>query len=111
MDYTLETSDVSYSASKAKHFIGALIIDNETNKPIEGLKELPDGTKMRFKDGYIDGNGEPALEYEDGGVEYWTKGHPDGKPAIIQFFGSREEYWENGILQKVTSEFEIEKLV
>lgn len=110
MKYTLETSDIAYSNSKAKMYIGSYIVDDETNLPKEGEVTLPDGTIMRFKNGRIDGNGEPALEYEDGGVEYWKQGYPDGSPAIIQDFGTKMEYWENGKLRLITSELEIEKL-
>ena len=65
---------------------------------------------VRFKDGYIDGGYLPAIEYEDGGTEWWSKGMPDGHPAIVTDFGTREEYWENGRLIRIESQFEIVKL-
>lgn len=107
MDYELRTDDFkTYSVSKCKRFIGMLITDN-SGKPLNGVKKTSNGMVVRFKDGYIDGGYLPAIEYEDGGTEWWTKGYPDGLPAVITDFGSREEYWENGKLIKIVSQFEI----
>ena len=49
----------------------------------------------------------PALEYGFGGTEYWTKGTPDGFPAIVQNFGYYEEDWENGRILEIRNEVEI----
>lgn len=109
MIHILNNPAQNLTTSKGKMFIGSFIVD-EQNAPLNGMKTLPDGTIMRFKNGYLDGDGEPALEYENGGVEYWTAGFPHGEPAVIQDFGAREEYWNQGFLLKIISEYEIEKL-
>lgn len=38
----------------------------------------------------------PAIEHEQG-KEYWTKGLPQGFPAISFIFGLYEEYWAGGL--------------
>ena len=52
----------------------------------------------------------PALEYSFGGTEYWTKGAPDGFPAIVQNFGYYEEDWQNGTIQEIRNEIELESI-
>jgi len=50
----------------------------------------------------------PALEYGFGGTEYWRNGVPDGFPAIVQNFGYYEEDWQNGKIQEIRNEVEVE---
>lgn len=71
-------------------------------KKLNGERREPDGTIVRYVDGYIDGNiydkegnivqRYPAIEYKDG-KEYWTRGYPDGFPAILQNYDLDQEYW------------------
>lgn len=103
------TTDNEASSSRAKEYIGVVIYDNN-GELLQGEITLSDGSIARFHDGLLDGNiyGKdseisvryPALEYDNGGTEYWTKGAPDGwqldKPAIIQNWGTQMEFWKNG---------------
>ena len=71
-------------------------------KKLNGERREPDGTIVRYVDGYIDGNiydkegnivqRYPAIEYGNG-KEYWTRGYPDGFPAILQKSDLDQEYW------------------
>lgn len=71
-------------------------------KKLNGERRELDGTIVRYVDGYIDGNiydkegnivqRYPAIEYKDG-KEYWTRGYPDGFPAILQNYDLDQEYW------------------
>ena len=102
--------DISESRSRFKKFFGIPVIGNDGNL-LDGEKTFPDGTLVRFQNGLIDGNiydsrGEvlytyPAVEYADSpGKEYWTKGLPQGYPAICQDAGLYEEYWSDGKIDK-----------
>lgn len=102
--------DISESRSRFKQFFGIPVIGNDGNL-LDGEKTFPDGTLVRFQNGLIDGNiydsrGEvlytyPAVEYADSpGKEYWTKGLPQGYPAICQDAGLYEEYWSDGKIDK-----------
>lgn len=76
-------------------------------KKLNGERREPDGTIVRYVDGYIDGNiydkegyivhRFPAIEYGDD-KEYWTRGYPDGFPAILQKSDLDQEYWICGQL-------------
>lgn len=95
---------ISESKSKLKEKFG---IQHKERfwKKLNGERRYPDGTIVRYVDGYIDGNiydkaGNilqrfPAVEYEDG-KEYWTRGYPDGFPAILQKSDLDQEYWSCG---------------
>jgi len=102
--------DISESRSRFKKFFGIPVIGNDGNL-LDGENTFPDGTLVRFQNGLIDGNiydsrGEvlytyPAVEYADSpGKEYWTKGLPQGYPAICQDAGLYEEYWSDGKIDK-----------
>lgn len=101
---------ISESKSKYKAFFGRPTISKD-GKLYNGEQNLPDGTIIRYVNGYIDGNiydsrGEvvytyPAIEYDEG-KEYWTKGHPNGFPAICQKLGFYEEYWADGRIVKIS---------
>lgn len=107
MTYELKTSDsANYSASRCLQFIDT-IITGRKNAPMQGEQVMSDGSIVRFKNGLIDGGELPAIETADGNVEYWHKGHPDGQPAILSDFGTREEDWANGKLIAIRSDFEI----
>ncbi len=104
--YTKQTSDIKYSVSRCLKYMGVVILD-ENQKPMNGERVMTDGSLMRFKDGLIDGGNFPAIEYENGGTEYWEKGFPHGFPAVITDFGMRCEFWDHGKLVKIESEMEI----
>ena len=97
------------SMSKFKDFFGLLSYDKDF-KLMEGERVQKDGTIIRFVKGLIDGNvydnyGNviytlPAIQHEDG-IEYWTKGWPQGFPAIELQQGYYEEYWANRTLLKI----------
>lgn len=107
--------DISESRSRFKKFFGISVIGNDGSL-LDGEKKFPDGTLVRFQNGFIDGNiydlrGEvlytyPAIEYVDSpGKEYWTKGLPQGYPAICQDAGLYEEYWSDGKIDKTVETF------
>lgn len=119
---TILTSDNRCSCSKAKNFLGIVITD-ENGSLCNGEYDFDlDGEKVlvRFHDGLIDGNiysddGKilnriPALEYSNGGTEYWTKGFPDGYPAVIKDFGYYEEDWKNGKIEAIRNEIKLNSL-
>ena len=97
---------ISESKSKLKEKFG---IQHKERfwKKLNGERRYPDGTIVRYVDGYIDGNiydkagnilqRYPAVEYEDG-KEYWTRGYPDGFPAILQNYDFDQEYWICGTI-------------
>ena len=102
--------DISESRSRFKQFFGIPVIGTNGSL-LDGEETFPDGTIVRFQNGLIDGNiydsrGEvlytyPAVEYADSpGKEYWTKGLPQGYPAICQDAGLYEEYWSDGKIDK-----------
>lgn len=102
--------DISESRSRYKKFFKIQVVGQNGNL-FDGEKTFPDGTLVRFQNGLIDGNiydsrGEvlytyPAVEYADSpGKEYWTKGLPQGYPAICQDAGLYEEYWSDGKIDK-----------
>ena len=76
---------------------GQIFLDRDGN-PAKGDSQIGD-TIFRFKDGYLDGSGEPAIETTDGHLEFWHKGylHKDDGPAIISGYGKVCEYWKGGI--------------
>lgn len=115
------THDNEQSCSRAKQFIEVPVIGKD-GKLLNGEFKFKfegeiEATVCRFVNGYLDGNiydtdGNqvgmlPALEYSFGGKEFWTKGRPDGYPAIIQNEGCYEEDWENGIIQEIRNEVDI----
>lgn len=106
MTYTKTTSDISFSKSRCLKFMGQMIYD-EFGNPMNGERTMSDGSLMRFKNGLIHGGEFPAIEYENGGTEYWVNGFPHGNPAVITDFGSRSETWIHGQLIKIDSEMEI----
>ena len=74
---------------------------------------------IRFYNGMIDGN----LYDDDGNIierypaisfwrhiapvlEYWTRGYPDGNPAIIDDFNEYKEYWIDSKLVKIVEKLE-----
>lgn len=107
---------ISESQSLYKKFFKIPILD-KNGELLNGEQHKSDGTIIRFVNGYIDGNiydshGEvlftyPAIEHEQG-KEYWTKGLPQGFPAISFIFGLYEEYWADG---KIVSIKETGKLL
>lgn len=120
---SIRTNDNNSSSSRAKQFINVPVIGADNNLLNGEYKYKFKGeeeTVCRFVEGFLDGNiyddkgniveRRPALEYGFGGVEYWTKGCPDGFPAIIQNFGYYEEDWKNGQIQEIRNEVELEEL-
>jgi hypothetical protein len=120
----IKTNDNNQSCSRAKQFIGVPIIGRD-GKLLNGEQKFKfeneeEETVCRFVNGLLDGNvydkdGNivdklPALEYSFGGTEYWTKGAPDGFPAIVQNFGYYEEDWQNGTIQEIRNEIELESI-
>jgi len=58
---------------------------------------------MRFKNGLLHGEEEPAVSCTDGHLEYWKNGrlHCESGPAVLTIMeqedgGDYEEFWENG---------------
>ena len=112
------------SLSHFKDFFGRVVKDSDGNL-LDGeyqMGEYPYAI-FRFHEGMIDGNiydkyGDiihrfPALIYQSDWTsckEYWTKGFPDGNPAINFDFGEYEEYWKDKQLiyiRKVDDYFDI----
>lgn len=103
------------SESHFKDFFERVIYD-DGGHPLNGKIEIgiyPYAT-IRFHNGMIDGNlydnegnilnRYPAIEYQyyySHYEEYWTKGLPDGLPAIIVNYGDYEESWMNKKLVKI----------
>ena len=115
-DYEVNYIEISnpgnnLSESHFKDFFGRVVKDNK-GKELDGeyqFAEYPYAI-IRFHEGMIDGNiydqyGDiieryPALIYQSNYTEckeYWTKGFPDGNPAIeIDFeFGPYTECWKD----------------
>lgn len=120
----IRTNDNQASSSRAKEFIGVPVIGTD-NKLLNGehsfkFADEEEDTICRFVNGLLDGNiydkdgkiveRRPALEYGFGGVEYWTKGYPDGFPAIKKNFGYYEEDWKDGVIQEIRNEVEVESI-
>lgn len=117
---SIRTNDNQQSCSRAKQFIGVPVVGTD-GKLLNGeykfkFENEEEETTCRFVDGYLDGNvydkdgkvleQKPALEYSFGGTEYWTKGVPEGYPAISQNFGYYEEDWDMGTIQEIRNEIE-----
>lgn len=121
---SIRTNDNTQSCSRAKNFIGVPITGTD-GKLLNGeysftFDKEEEKTLCRFVNGLLDGNvyddngdvleRRPALEYGFGGMEYWTKGVPDGFPAVSKNFGYYEEDWENGTIQEIRNEVEVEAI-
>lgn len=121
---SIRTNNNEDSCSRARQFIGVPVIGKD-GKLLNGeiryrFENEEEDTICRFIDGLLDGNvydengnileKRPALEYGFGGTEYWRNGVPDGFPAIIQNFGYYEEDWQNGKIQEIRNEVELESL-
>ena len=114
-----QTTNNNDSRSVCKNYIGVQILD-KNNRLCEGEKTLPNGAIVRFVNGLIDGNvydengksilQRPAVEYKYGGQEFWTKGYPDGYPAVSQNMGYYEEDWTDGHIVMIREEQEIEQI-
>ena len=119
---SIRTNNNEYSCSRARQFIGVPVIGKD-GKLLNGeikyrFENEEEDTICRFRDGLLDGNiydesgnlleKRPALEYGFGGTEYWRNGVPDGFPAIVQNFGYYEEDWQNGKIQEIRNEVEVE---
>lgn len=117
----IKTNDNTQSCSRAKQFIGVPVTGTD-GKLLNGefmfnFENEEEPTICRFVNGLLDGNiynGEgnvverlPALEYSFGGTEYWTKGTPEGFPAVVQNYGYYEEDWTNGTIQEIRNETEL----
>jgi len=121
---SIRTNNNEDSCSRARQFIGVPVIGKD-GKLLNGeikyrFENEEEDTVCRFRDGLLDGNiydesgnlleKRPALEYGFGGTEYWRNGVPDGFPAIIQNFGYYEEDWQNGKIQEIRNEVELESI-
>ncbi|WP_296662021.1 hypothetical protein [Treponema sp. UBA753] len=119
---SIRTNNNEDSCSRARQFIGVPVIGKD-GKLLNGeikyrFENEEEDTICRFRDGLLDGNiydesgnlleKRPALEYGFGGTEYWRNGVPDGFPAIVQNFGYYEEDWQNGKIQEIRNEVEVE---
>ena len=119
---SIRTNNNEDSCSRARQFIGVPVIGKD-GKLLNGeikyrFENEEENTICRFRDGLLDGNiydesgnlleKRPALEYGFGGTEYWRNGVPDGFPAIVQNFGYYEEDWQNGKIQEIRNEVEVE---
>lgn len=121
---SIRTNNNEDSCSRARQFIGVPVIGKD-GKLLNGeiqyrFENEEEDTICRFRDGLLDGNvydksgnlleKRPALEYGFGGTEYWRNGTPDGFPAIVQNFGYYEEDWQNGKIQEIRNEVELEPI-
>ena len=114
-----QTTNNNDSRSVCKEYVGKIVLD-KNNRLCEGEKHLPNGVVVRFVNGLIDGNVydengmsilvRPAVQYKYGGQEFWTKGYPDGYPAVSQNMGHYEEDWTEGHIISVREEQEIEDI-
>lgn len=115
------TEDNNASSSRCVAFIGMPVCGAD-GEPLEGEVRLNDGagTLVRFVGGLIDGNvydgdgnikwTRPAVEYGSCGREYWTRGRPDGFPAVIQNDGFHEEDWRDGHIVAIRTEFYLDRM-
>ena len=112
------TTNNEESSSRFKNYIKVPITD-KNNKLLNEEKTLPDGTIVRFVNGLIDGNiydkqgnivtQRPAIEYSSS-QEFWTKGVPDGFPAVSQNMGYYEEDWKDGHIVAIREESKLEDI-
>ena len=56
------------------------------------------GVILRFRNGRLDGEGEPAVETEDCHIEYWDKGE---LKEVVSDYMNHKEKWQNNIVQEV----------
>ena len=56
------------------------------------------GVILRFRNGRLDGEGEPAVETEDCHIEYWDKGE---LKEVVSDYMNHKEKWQNNIIQEV----------
>lgn len=78
------------------------ICRDESGKILDWDILLPESI-MRFTNGLLHGENEPAVSCIDGHLEYWKNGklHRVGGPAIVSIRedengNTYEEFWENG---------------
>ena len=72
---------------------------DENDQPREGDYLDEDDTIIRYHDGYIHSDDEPAIETADCHMEFWQHGRlhrADFRPAVISDYGETEEYWLSG---------------
>lgn len=66
--------------TRYEQYVGKRFRDDEGN-----LREgdiYKDGVIMRFRNGYLDGGEDPAIETGDGHIEYWSEGQIDHIESI-----------------------------
>jgi hypothetical protein len=76
---------------------------DEHNNPKEGDYLAENNSILRFKNGYLHGENEPAVVCDDGHIEFWNNGklhRGKGDPAIISQSGDITEFWTNGKRQQ-----------
>jgi len=56
------------------------------------------GVILRFRNGRLDGEGEPAVETEDCHIEYRDKGE---LKEVVSDYMNHKEKWQNNIIQEV----------
>ena len=56
------------------------------------------GFILLFRNGRLDGEGEPAVETEDCHIEYWDKGE---LKEVVSDYMNHKEKWQNNIIQEV----------
>ena len=76
---------------------------NTDGRAKEGDSLDENGTILRFKNGYLHGENEPAVECDDGHIEFWKNGllHREDGPAVISNYGNVQEIWKDGEFVKV----------
>ena len=91
-------------ATKARflHYTDKICRNNDGN--IQDGDILLPGMIMRFKNGLLHAEGEPAISCTDGHLEYWKHGklHAVGQAAVTTIREDAngnvyEEFWENGV--------------
>ena len=56
------------------------------------------GIILRFRNGRLDGEGEPAVETEDCHIEYWDKGQ---LVEVVTDYMNHKEKWQDNVLQEI----------
>ena len=73
---------------------------NDDGSLKEGDSLNDNGDIIRYHNGFIHAEDEPAIECSDGHIEFWNNGllhQEDSLPAVISEGGNHLEYWNRGV--------------
>lgn len=82
-----KTSHARYEKMQGKTF------RNEDGSLMEG-DIFKNGVIMRFHNGLLDGQGESAIDCEDGHIEFWENGYIK---IVGNIRGGYKEFWKDGV--------------